>query len=406
MNRAMNLDYAPEEEAFRTEVRQFLTAELPPQLSARVKARKALGKQDMLGWQRILHARGWGAPAWPVEAGGTGWNAVRQSIFDEECRAAGAPMQIAFGLMMVAPVIMKFGTPAQKRQHLGGIIDGTVWWSQGYSEPGAGSDLASLKTSAVRDGDHYVVNGQKTWTTLAQHGDWIFCLVRTNSEGRKQEGISFLLIDLTTPGVSVRPLLLLSGEHEVNEVFFDAVRVPVENLVGEENKGWNCAKYLLGFERTLTATVGAAKAELQRLKQVARALPGSDGRRLIEDARFRDRIAQVELEIMALDVMNLRFILAQGKQMTPGPEASILKLRGSEIRQSLSELSMLALGPEALPHLRDGPPTDEACLTYLETLGGAHAASTASYFNFRKTTIYGGSSEVQRNIIAKHILNL
>ena len=402
----MDLDYAPEEEAFRTEVRQFLIAQLPPELSTRVKARKALGKEQMLEWQRILHTRGWGAPSWPVEAGGTGWNAVRQSIFDEECRAAGAPMQIAFGLSMVAPVIMKFGTEAQKRQHLGRIIDGTVWWSQGYSEPGSGSDLASLKTSADRVGDHYVVNGQKTWTTLAQHGDWIFCLVRTSSEGRKQEGISFLLIDLTTPGISVRPLLLLSGEHEVNEVFFDKVRVPVENLVGEENKGWNCAKYLLGFERTLTATVGAAKAELQRLKQIARALPGNTGRRLIEDARFRDRIAQVELEIMALDVMNLRFILAQGKQLTPGPEASILKLRGSEIRQTLSELSMLALGPEALPHLRDEPAADEDALTSLETLGGAHATSTASYFNLRKTTIYGGSSEVQRNIIAKQILNL
>ena len=402
----MDLDYAPEDEAFRTEVRQFLSAKLPLEMSSRVKARKALGKEQMLDWQRILHAQGWGAPAWPVESGGTGWNAVRQSIFDEECRAAGAPMQIAFGLSMVAPVIMKFGTEAQKRQHLRGIIDGTVWWSQGYSEPGAGSDLASLKTSAVRDGDHYVVNGQKTWTTLAQHGDWIFCLVRTHSEGRKQEGIYFLLIDLKTPGITVRPLLLLSGEHEVNEVFFDNVRVPVENLVGEEDKGWNCAKYLLGFERTLTATVGAAKAELLRLKQIARALPGNTGQRLIEDARFRDRIAQVELEIMALDVMNLRFLLAQGKQLKPGPEASILKLRGSEIRQSLSELSMLALGPEALPHLRDAPAADEDALTGLETLGGAHAASTASYFNFRKTTIYGGSSEVQRSIIAKHILNL
>ena len=406
MNLAMNLDYAIADEAFRTEVREFLATRLPAEMSSRVKERKALGKHEMLEWQRILHGRGWGAPTWPVESGGAGWNAVRQSIFDEECRAAGAPMQIAFGLSMVAPVIMKFGTEAQKRQHLSGIIDGTVWWSQGYSEPGSGSDLASLKTSAVRDGDHYVVNGQKTWTTLAQHGDWIFCLVRTNSEGRKQEGISFLLIDLTTPGILIRPLLLLSGEHEVNEVFFDNVRVPVENLVGEENKGWNCAKYLLGFERTLTATVGAAKAELQRLKQIARTLTGNDGLRLIEDARFRDRIAQVELEIMALDVMNLRFILAQGKQMTPGPEASILKLRGSEIRQTLGELSMLALGPQALPHLRDRPAADEDSLTCLEALGGAHAASTASYFNLRKTTIYGGSSEVQRNIIAKHILNL
>jgi alkylation response protein AidB-like acyl-CoA dehydrogenase len=397
----MDLNFTAEDQRFRAEVRAFIDAKLPPDLSARVLAGQRLGKEDFLRWHRILYQQGWVAPHWPVEFGGTGWNAVQRHIFSEECADAGAPALMPFGLVMVAPVIMAFGNAAQKEYFLPRILSGEDWWCQGYSEPGSGSDLASLKTRAERAGDKYVVNGQKTWTTLGQHADWIFCLVRTNPEARKQEGISFLLIDMKTPGIEVRPIIMLDGEHEVNEVWFDNVEVPVQNLVGEENKGWTYAKFLLGHERTGIAEVGRSKRWLKQLKHIAAQQPGADGRPLIDDLRFRDRIAQVEIELMALEITNLRVIAAEMENKAPGPEASLLKIRGSEIQQTLSELMMLALGADAVPYQHaaqdagyDGP---LAGPDYAAPLPGL-------YFNMRKTTIYGGSNEIQKNIISKMIL--
>src|SRR3954470_8039003 len=345
----MDLNFSSEELAFRDEVRGFLREQLPADIAQRIKNGPSIRADDYRRWQTILYHKGWGAPTWPKQFGGTGWTPVQLHIFDEESAAAGAPRSIPFGLKMVGPVIMAFGSPTQHQRWLPRIVSGEDWWCQGYSEPGAGSDLASLKTRAVREGDHYVVNGQKTWNTLGQYADWIFCLVRTGTEGRPQEGISFLLIDMKTPGVTVRPIRTLEGEHEINEIWFEDVKVPVANRVGDENKGWTYAKFLLGHERTGIAGVGASKRELKRLKGIARR-ERSGGRPLIEDARFRDRIAQIEIELLALEVTNLRVLSEEGKQRAPGPEASILKVRGSEIQQSLSELMMQAIGHYALPH--------------------------------------------------------
>jgi len=406
----MDLNFTAAEQSFREDVRSFLHTKLPAEISRKVHGGKRLEKSDFVRWQQILNEHGWGATGWPVAFGGTGWNAVQQHIFDEECADAGAPLQLPFGLKMVAPVIMAFGNPAQQQRFLPRIIDGSDWWCQGYSEPGSGSDLASLKTRAQLvksgDGDHYVVNGQKTWNTLGQYADWIFCLVRTSTEGRQQEGISFLLIDMKTPGITVRPIIMLDGEHEINEVWFEDVRVPVQNLIGEENKGWTYAKFLLGHERTGIAGVGRSKRELKKLKEIARQ-ETVGGRPLIEDQRFRDRIAQVELELMALEITNLRVISAEGeKKRAPGPEASILKIKGSEIQQMLTELQMQAMAHYALPWIDDaldpGWPGDPLLDAYAD-----HAAPLSGrYFNFRKTTIYGGSNEIQKNIISQMILGL
>ena len=398
----MDLDFSPEDAAFRDEVCRFVAEQLPADLRRKVVNAQRLEREDYLRWQRILHAQGWGASSWPREFGGPGWSAVQRHLFDEECFAGGAPGQISFGLKMVAPVIMRFGTPEQQKRFLPRIADGTDWWCQGYSEPGAGSDLASLRTRAVRDGDHYVVNGQKTWTTLAQHADWIFCLVRTATDVRAQEGISFLLIDMKTPGVTVRPIIMLDMEHEINEVWFENVEVPVENRVGEENKGWTYAKYLLGHERTGNAGVGYCKRWLKQLKQVA-ATQQSNGRPLLEDTRFRDKIAQVEIDLMALELTNLRVIAADAEKKGPGPEASMLKVKGTEIQQALTELFMQALGHHALPW-------QPAALDYGydgEVAGPEHGVSaTGDYFNYRKASIYAGSNEIQRNIISKMMLGL
>jgi len=406
----MDLNFTAEEQSFRKEVRGFLRAKLPAEISRKVHGGKRLEKSDFVRWQQILNAQGWGATGWPVAFGGTGWNAVQQHIFDEECADAGAPLQLPFGLKMVAPVIMAFGNPAQQQRFLPRIVDGSDWWCQGYSEPGSGSDLASLKTRAqlVRsgDGDHYVVTGQKTWNTLGQYADWIFCLVRTSTEGRQQEGISFLLIDMKSPGITVRPIIMLDGEHEINEVWFEDVRVPVENLIGEENKGWTYAKFLLGHERTGIAGVGRSKRELKKLKDIARK-ETANGRPLIEDQRFRDRIAQVELELMALEITNLRVISAEGeKKRAPGPEASILKIKGSEIQQMLTELQMQALGHYALPWIDDALDADWTGDPLMDAYADHAAPLSGRYFNFRKTTIYGGSNEIQKNIISQMILGL
>ncbi len=398
----MQLHYNPEQQAFADEVRTFTRANLDPAVARKVLEGARLGREDYLGWHRALHRKGWVGVGWPREFGGPGWDAVRQHIFDEVTADEGAPQLIPFGLRMVAPVIMAFGSKAQQARFLPRILSGEDWWCQGYSEPGSGSDLASLKCRADRDGDHYIVNGQKTWTTLGHFADWIFCLVRTASEGRPQEGISFLLIDMKSPGITVRPIIMLDQEHEVNEVWFDNVRVPVENRVGEENKGWTYAKFLLGHERTGIAGVGRAKRIVKRLWHVARQAR-SDGRPLIDDTRFRDRLAQVEIELRALEITLLRVLAAEAEKKAPGPEASILKIRGSEIQQTLTELTMLAAGPAALPYVREG----EAGAPDVPWLSDeAFRFASGHYFNFRKTTIYGGSNEIQRNIIAQHVLGL
>ncbi len=395
----MDLDYSPQEQAFRGEVREFIRRALPRDIGEKVRGHRSLAKDDWVRWQDLLARQGWLTGHWPEAFGGRGWTPVQQHIFDEEGAAAGAPRLIPFGLNMVAPVIMKFGSRWQQEHYLGRIRDNKDWWCQGYSEPGSGSDLASLKTRAERAGDHYVVNGQKTWTTLAQYADMIFCLVRTDPTVKKQEGISFLLIDMHSPGVTVRPLMLFDGEHEVNEVFFDDVRVPAQNLVGEEGLGWTYAKYLLGHERTGITGVGASKRELELLKEIVeREL--KDGAPLAADPVFRARIAQVEIDLIALETTLLRVLSARDQ---PGPEALILKIKGTEIQQALTELMMAALGPYAAPFSRRA----------IEDGGGAapfapeYAAPLAArYLNARKTSIYGGSNEIQRNIIAQQVLGL
>jgi alkylation response protein AidB-like acyl-CoA dehydrogenase len=392
----MDLSFSPEEQRFREEVRAFVRAKLPQETRGKVLQGREVSRDEMMGWHRLLAEHGWGAPTWPKEHGGTGWDAVHEFIFEEECAAWGAPRLLPFGLRMVGPVIMAFGDDAQKQRFLPRIAQAQDFWCQGYSEPGSGSDLASLKTKAERRGDHYLVNGQKTWITLAQFADWIFCLVRTDPSARAQAGISFLLIEMKTPGITVRPITTMDGAHEVNEVWFEDVKVPVENLVGQENKGWTYAKFLLGHERTNIAGVGASKRELHRLKQIAsRQL--KHGKPLLEDAAFAARIALVEIELMALEITNLRVLAAETARRAPGPESSLLKIKGTEIQQSLAELMMLAMGPLGLFFERDPKPSVDAA---------AEGPLAATYCNFRKTSIYGGSNEIQKNILSQQLLKL
>ncbi|MDJ0612699.1 MAG: acyl-CoA dehydrogenase family protein [Rhizobiaceae bacterium] len=393
----MDLAYSQEEESFRNEVRSFLDAKLPARIKTKMKLGKRLTKDDMVEWHAILNEQGWLATNWPSEHGGPGWTAVQKHIFDEECWSAGAPRTVPFGLNMLAPVLMKFGSEEQKAHYLPRILDGTDWWCQGYSEPGSGSDLASLRTSAVRDGDHYIVNGQKTWTTLGHFANWIFCLVRTSTEGKPQEGISFLLIDMDTPGIEVRPIILLEGEHEVNEIFFDNVKVPVGNLVGEENKGWTYAKYLLTHERTGTANVGNSNAALDKLKKIA-AEQKKGGKPLSEDPFFAARMAKVEMELNALKTTNLRILAQADAGAAAGPESSMLKVKGTIVRLEINDLARRALGPYALPFSSEA--LEEG---YNEEPVGPDYANpiAAKYFNNRKMPIFAGSNEVQRGIISK-----
>jgi len=393
----MDLAYSAAELAFREQVRAWLRDYLPDDLRDQVANYAHLTKEELLRWHRILAAKGWIAPSWPVEWGGTGWTVVQRYLFEEECGFAGAPPLVPFGLAMCAPVLIKFGTEAQKQRLLPRIYHGDDFWCQGYSEPGSGSDLASLKTTAVRRADHYVVNGQKTWTTMAHMADWIFCLVRNEARTeRKQDGISFLLIDMKTPGVTVRPVLLMDGHHEVNEVFFDDARVPAENLVYEEGKGWTVAKYLLGHERMNTARIGTSRRELAKLKQFA-ARQTKDGTPLLDDPRFRDKVSRVEVELMALAVTNLRFLDQLRGGRAPGADVSMLKVKGTEIQQALTELMLQAAGPAAAAVA----PTSEG-----DDFDEFTAALAPRYCNFRKTSIYAGSNEIQRNIIAKLTLGL
>lgn len=398
----MDLNYTDDQRAFRDDVRTFLKNNLPARLSSKVAAGKRLTKADYEEWHAILNARGWLGVTWPKEHGGTGWDAVSRHIFEEEVTNAQAPRIVPFGLNMLGPVLMAFGSEAQKAHYLPRILSGEDWWCQGYSEPGAGSDLANVQTSAVREGGHYIVNGQKTWTTLGQYADKIFCLVRTSKEGKPQQGISFLLVDMSTLGIEVRPIVLIDGEPEVNEVWFSDVRVPVENLVGEENKGWTYAKYLLTHERTNIAGVGFARAGLASLKRIA-GEQTHNSRPLIENPYFAAKVAQVEIDLMAMDTTNLRTIAAAAAGQAPGAESSMLKVKGTVIRQQINALARQAVGPYAAPFVSEA--LDEG--SNVEPVGPAYAMPvTQTYFNNRKLSIYGGSNEVQRQIISKTILEL
>ena len=402
----MDLNFTPEEEAFRAEVQAFLRDKLPARIANKVKAGQRLTKADQEEWHAILNERGWLANHWPEQYGGPGWGAVQKFIFDNECALAGGPRIVPFGVNMLGPVLIKYGNEAQKQYWLPRILSGADWWCQGYSEPGSGSDLASVKTTAVRgvdaQGDHYIVNGQKTWTTQGQHANMIFCLVRTDREARPQSGISFLLVDMNTPGVEVRPIRTLDGDREVNEVFFTDVRVPAENLVGEENKGWTYAKFLLTYERTGIAGVGFSVAALEKLKVIA-AKVQRNGKPLNQDAQFAARMAQVEIDLENMKTTNLRVIAAVAGGGVPGAESSMLKIRGTEIRQEILSLIRRAMGPYALPFIEEAQYAG-----YAEPpVGPAEAATAAAnYFNYRKLSIFGGSNEIQKNIISKMILGL
>jgi hypothetical protein len=397
----MQLEFSPEEIAFQQEVRTFIAENYPENLRSVQDEGHDLSKEDFLSWHRILAKKGWIAPAWPVEYGGTGWTATQRFIWSEELAAADCVGTMPFGLSMVGPVIYTFGTPEQKAQFLPGILSGDDWWCQGYSEPGAGSDLASLRTKAVRDGDHYVVNGQKTWTTMAQYADWGFFLVRTDSDAKAQEGISFLLINMKTPGVTVRPIITLGGEHEVNEVWLEDVRVPVANRIYEENKGWTCAKFLLAHERTGIAAVARSKRGVEKIKSIARTEQDGD-RPLIANPFFKRKIAELEIDLTALEFTELRSLAGEAAGKGPGPESSLLKIKGSEIQQRITELALEAVGHYGAPYFRGFGEGDNE-----HPIGPDYAHRAApSYFNTRKTTIYGGSNEIQRNIIAKMVLGI
>ncbi|MGE0811593.1 MAG: acyl-CoA dehydrogenase family protein [Immundisolibacter sp.] len=394
----MDLDFSPEDEAFRAQVRAFLDEHYPADIRRKVELGLALAKDDYVRFQRLLYLQGWIAPSWPVEFGGCGWSATRRYLFEDELAAADTPRIMPFGLKMLAPVLMAFGTPAQQQRFLPRILASEDWWCQGYSEPGAGSDLAALRTRAEPVDGGYRVSGSKMWTTYAHYADWMFALVRTGSGGKKQEGISFLLIDMRTKGVSVRPIVTIDGLHVVNQVFLEDVFVPADCLVGAEGKGWTIAKFLLGHERSNIAGVARSKQQLRRLKRIA------TERGLLADRRFADQVARLEIDLLALEYTDLRALWEESAGHAPGPQASLLKVRGTQIQQALTELLMQAVGPYALPYdvkvlklgWQDAPP-----------VGPDYAAPlAASYFDTRKTSIYGGSNEIQKNILAKAVFGL
>ena len=399
----LDLRFTAEENAFRKEARDFIDKNLPQDIRDWMTLGHHPSAEMLRRWTKILYKQGWSTPGWPKHAGGPGWNPVQRYIFSEELQQAPAPSPLPFNAAMVGPVIFTFGNEDQKARFLPRIQSLDDWWCQGFSEPGAGSDLASLKTSAKRDGDHYVVNGQKTWTSYAQYADWIFMLVRTNPDAKKQEGISFLLIDMKTPGITVRPIITIEGGHEVNEVFFDDVRVPVENLVGEENKGWDCAKFLLGNERMSIARVGTSKQRIRRIKELA-ALEKDGDRTFLDNPRFREKLAALEVELKALEITQLRVVANASRHGNkPDPVSSVLKIKGSELQQATTELLMEVAGPYILPF----EPEQAGELPNEPPVGPDWASVVApTYFNWRKVSIYGGSNEIQKTIIAKAILGL
>nr|WP_047166206.1 acyl-CoA dehydrogenase family protein [Sphingomonas sp. Y57] len=394
----MNLEFTPEEIAFRDEVRAFFREALPDDLRRKMINREHLEKDDAVRWQRILNARGWAVTHWPVAYGGQAWTPAQRYIFQEEMALAHAPEGSPFNVNMIGPVLCRFGTDEQKQRFLAATANLDIWWCQGFSEPGAGSDLASLKTSAVRDGDHYVLNGQKIWTTQAQHADWMFGLFRTDSSGKKQQGITFLLLDMKTPGITVRPIETIDGGHDANEVFFDDVRVPVANVVGEEGKGWDVAKHLLGSERSGIARIGLSKERLSQLRGLERRLAAEGVLTPAERERLAFKLAEVEVELRALELTQLRVVSADAHGGGANAAASILKVKGTEMQQRMTELVLELAGPAGLAtagHHADEDPDH-----------GWVAAAAPFYFTMRKVSIFGGSNEIQKNIIAKTMLGL
>ncbi len=392
----MDIRFSDEENAFRADVRDFLQQAWTPELAARLDD-DATYPQAIVEWQRRLFERGWVAPGWPRSYGGCEWTPTQRFIYETERSAIGAPDVLPFGLKMVGPVILKYGNEAQKARFLPRILRGQDWWCQGYSEPGAGSDLAALKTRAERAGDHYIVNGSKIWTTYAQHADWMFCLVRTEVSARRQDGISFLLIDMKTPGIRISPIISIDGEHSLNEVFFDHVRVPVAHLIGEQDKGWTYAKSLLAHERTAIAGVGDSKRRIQRLRELARR-ETSGGKPMLDDPLFQARLADIEIDLMALETMELRALFEASKGRGPGAESSLLKIKGSEVQQAIQQLMMDLAGlyGAVLPGALDA-----------QAIGHDFGDEARRAFMYgRASTIYGGSNEVQKNITAKAVLGL
>tara|TARA_B100000524_G_scaffold289038_1_gene164060 strand:+ start:145 stop:1338 length:1194 start_codon:yes stop_codon:yes gene_type:complete len=397
----MNLSFSEEDLSFQNEVRSFIADNYPADIKNKMDNGIPLSKEDILTWQRILSKKGWFAVNWPEEYGGTGWTVTQKHIFQNELASANTPTLVPFGVSMCGPVIYSFGTQEQKDKFLPGIINNDVWWCQGYSEPGSGSDLASLKTKAVKDGDHYIVNGTKTWTTMAQHADWIFCLVRTETTDIKQQGISFLLIDMKTPGVEVKPIITIDGSHEVNMVYLDNVKVPVENLIGEEGAGWNIAKFLLAHERTGIGGIPALKREIRRLREITSELPLGEGF-LKDDELFMDKLNKLEIDLLAAEYSELRTLASMSKGGHPGPESSILKIKGTDLQQGLSDLFVEAIGYYAHPFM-----SEEDLASNEGRIGPDFAANVMPhYLNYRKVSIYGGSNEIQRNVIAKAVLGI
>jgi alkylation response protein AidB-like acyl-CoA dehydrogenase len=398
----MDLDFSPEDLAFREEVRAFIDQNYPAHLRGKQINEDSFQKEDYIAWHKVLAKKGWIAPSWPKEFGGTEWTATQKYIWSEALARADTLPILPFGVAMVAPVIYTFGSPEQKARFLPPTYNGDIWWCQGYSEPGSGSDLASLRTRAVRDGDHYIVSGQKTWTTYAQFADWGFFLVRTNPDVKPQAGISFLLIDMKSPGVTVRPIITLGGEHEVNDVFLDNVKVPVDQRIFEENQGWTAAKFLLANERSGIAAVARSRRGIERVRDIAATELGDDSAPLLTDPLFRRKVAELEIDLMALEYTELRTLAAESAGKGPGPESSLLKIKGTEIQQRVNELALEAAGHYGAPYFRGFPAGDNRY-----PIGPDYAHDTApTYFNGRKTSIYGGSNEIQRNIIAKMVLGL
>lgn len=397
----MKFAFSAEMEIFRDEVRAFIREKLSPETRRRVEEGRRLDKADYVQWYRALHAKGWITPGWPKEHGGTGWTALQRYIFEEEV-ALGAAPPVTAGINMIGPVLIAFGTEEQKRKYLPAMRQGDLWWAQGFSEPGSGSDLASLATRAVLDGDAYVVNGTKIWQTQAHYAEMMFALVRTKPDVKPQEGISMMLIDMKSPGLSIHHIKTIDGGQELYQCFFDNVRVPVANLVGEDGKGWSYAKFLLGFERHGIAGIGLAKRQLNRLKRLA-ASETSDGRPLIEKPRFRDRIATLEIELLALEYTSIR-LLQEGEGKGPGVESSLLKIKGTELRQEIFEMLSEVVGPYIIPYDND---VVRSGWGHGEPVGPDYAATLASnYLDSRKISIYGGANEIQRNVLAKSILGL
>ena len=400
----MNIKFSDEDVNFKKEVREVINSNLPKELQTKISNGGSANKEETIAWQKALNKKKWFAPGWPKEYGGSEMSVMRKYILDLELSLADTPTLIPFGVTMIAPVLIEFGTKKQKDYFLPKILESDHWWCQGYSEPNSGSDLASLSAKAVLENDMYIINGTKTWTTLAQFADWMFCLVRTSTKGKPQEGISFIMIDMKSKGISVDPIITLDGSHEINTVYLENVKVPKENLIYEVNKGWSVAKFLLSHERTSIAAVGRSKSALRKLKEIAAIEYDNDEKPLINDRRFRDQLTTLEMDLKALEYTELRILSKESQGTAPGPEASLLKIQGSEIQQRITELTLNAVGYQGLIH--NGENINYDRLNDFSVVPDYAENAASNYLNKRKTTIYGGSNEIQKNILSKMVLGL